>query len=708
MAALPNWVDSLDALAATPFPSTETIERHRKTIDSLNTRSASFTDKIANDDDELAKIDENLAGIEAVGAVATPEAVSQARQRRDESWSRIRSVYVDGDAPRSAEQAPKPDDYESAVTVADDLSDRRATEAERVANHMVLTQRRAVVAKSRAEAARELADNKDDRARADTNWLALWRDVGITPLSPEEMLAWMGQRGELLEIREKIHRAESEAIALRGEESAAKDLLSKGMAELEEATPDREAPLDDWLDNCSASVRRAQDLEKRQDALRDSIRKNEEDMSEAHRELKSAETDRSAWQNQWRAAVTRIQQNADVTPRETEVILDLAAELENLLGKYDDLARRIGAMERDVLHFTEEAKVIFNNCEIEFDQDDPIGSTRELHIQLRNALKNQEKNEHARRRLEEVKKAQWRVDSQIDEAEKQLAEFCRRAGCADIDELPAIEEKSARKRALVTELKKREEDLVEHGGGRTIEQIQEDVAAEDADSLPACIDAAKNEMAETGGENQRVSERLGELQNELRAMDGGDAAAEAQQRAEETRAVISAASRRYVRLKLSAEILRRSIESYREKNQAPLLRVASQFFEKLTVGRFASLTTTNSTDGGPKLVGLRPDGGEVAVPVMSDGARDQLYLALRLAALESYLVHNPPLPLIADDLLIHFDTQRAAAAFEILGELATKTQILFFTHHDHLARLAMETLGTDRAERHELVARTPS
>ena len=120
---------------------------------------------------------------------------------------------------------------------------------------------------------------------------------------------------------------------------------------------------------------------------------------------------------------------------------------------------------------------------------------------------------------------------------------------------------------------------------------------------------------------------------------------------------------------------------------------------------YAALKTIESARGRPQLVGLLSDGGEVAVPVMSDGARDQLYLALRLAALDSYLEHNPPLPLIADDLFIHFDTDRAAAAFDILGELAAKTQTLFFTHHDHLARLAVETLGPERVERHDLGVR---
>jgi uncharacterized protein YhaN len=55
------------------------------------------------------------------------------------------------------------------------------------------------------------------------------------------------------------------------------------------------------------------------------------------------------------------------------------------------------------------------------------------------------------------------------------------------------------------------------------------------------------------------------------------------------------------------------------------------------------------------------------------------------------------LPLVADDLFINFDDARAAAGFRVLGQLAGKTQILFFTHHAHLVELAREAVSADIA-----------
>jgi len=103
-----------------------------------------------------------------------------------------------------------------------------------------------------------------------------------------------------------------------------------------------------------------------------------------------------------------------------------------------------------------------------------------------------------------------------------------------------------------------------------------------------------------------------------------------------------------------------------------------------------------------QIVALRDDGKEVTVDGLSEGTRYQLYLALRIASLERYLERNPALPLVLDDVLIHFDDDRAAAALGVLNELAERVQILFFTHHARDLALAESSIATDRLFRHGL------
>jgi uncharacterized protein YhaN len=112
--------------------------------------------------------------------------------------------------------------------------------------------------------------------------------------------------------------------------------------------------------------------------------------------------------------------------------------------------------------------------------------------------------------------------------------------------------------------------------------------------------------------------------------------------------------------------------------------------------------------GEPVLVGLRSDGRTViGVSGMSDGTRDQLYLSLRLASLEYYLEQNEPIPFIVDDILVQFDDDRAAAALRVLADLSDRTQVIFFTHHEHLTQVARKQVAGERLSVHHL-ARSPA
>ncbi len=157
----------------------------------------------------------------------------------------------------------------------------------------------------------------------------------------------------------------------------------------------------------------------------------------------------------------------------------------------------------------------------------------------------------------------------------------------------------------------------------------------------------------------------------------------------------------FARLRVAAVVLRESIDRYRRKHQGPVLERASLLFADLTAGSFAGLRADLDDEGQPVLVGLRGDralrgtpGETVTVDGMSDGTCDQLYLALRLASLDHYLENHEPVPLVVDDILIKFDDERSLATLRVLAALSERTQVVLFTHHQHLLELAQRNLDS--------------
>ena len=221
------------------------------------------------------------------------------------------------------------------------------------------------------------------------------------------------------------------------------------------------------------------------------------------------------------------------------------------------------------------------------------------------------------------------------------------------------------------------------------------LAAVQAEAAGRAPDEVATRLDETAAGIERLERELGAAQETLfsanRALadiDGGAAAADAQQALRSLAARIAHEARGYARVRLAHALLERVVQRYREQHQGPLLARATAVFRHITLGSFADLAV-DYVDDRQVLLGVRADGRRVVTSGMSQGTRDQLYLALRIAAIEQHVASRGPLPVIVDDLLVQFDDARALATLEVLAELATRTQVLCFTHHQHLAALVM-------------------
>jgi uncharacterized protein YhaN len=137
-------------------------------------------------------------------------------------------------------------------------------------------------------------------------------------------------------------------------------------------------------------------------------------------------------------------------------------------------------------------------------------------------------------------------------------------------------------------------------------------------------------------------------------------------------------------------VLRKVIADYGERHRGPMLDRAGEIFSRVA---FTQLVT--EVLGEKQVLLARRHNDELrATAELSDGTRDQLYLALRLAGIEYQLEHlAEPLPVVFDDALVNFDNERSAAAIGVPAELAHRTQGPLFTHHEGVVETAQATLS---------------
>ena len=272
-----------------------------------------------------------------------------------------------------------------------------------------------------------------------------------------------------------------------------------------------------------------------------------------------------------------------------------------------------------------------------------------------------------------------------------LQRLCNLAGAAQVAQLPAIEDSAARKRLVRATLERQREQLA-LASPRPEAALRADLNDQDGMAIDAERERCQGEIARLEREQAKARQAEVAARQALEAIDASDRAARAREAMESAAARYRGAIRPWAQLKLAHALLAQALEQFRERAQAPMVALASTYFSLMTGGRYVRLVADEGSERAV-LRAVRDDAVALGVEALSEGTADQLYLALRLAALELRRGSHPQLPLILDDVLVTSDDTRAAQCLAALARFAAGGQVLLFTHHRHLLDLAHDTLG---------------
>jgi uncharacterized protein YhaN len=191
-----------------------------------------------------------------------------------------------------------------------------------------------------------------------------------------------------------------------------------------------------------------------------------------------------------------------------------------------------------------------------------------------------------------------------------------------------------------------------------------------------------------------TKEEIGKQKALLEETEGSVSAVTAAEDVEFSQARIHQLAKECAIARLSAAVLRRSIERYRSLHQDPLVRRANDLFSRFTETHYAELFVDTNEKGEPVILARRRDRALHDMTQMSDGTREQLFLSLRIAAIERYVGMSGAVPVIFDDVFLESDEARSGRIFEALAELAMSTQVIVLTHHHHhLVAVGRKAIG---------------
>ena len=179
---------------------------------------------------------------------------------------------------------------------------------------------------------------------------------------------------------------------------------------------------------------------------------------------------------------------------------------------------------------------------------------------------------------------------------------------------------------------------------------------------------------------EKIGLRYGELGEQLaRARDMRELD-EAKQHYQELRTRMADGKVDLANLLTTRFLLEKAVEEWESRSQPEVYRRAGELLSLMT-------------DGAWIRVALSPEGTIIATDAarnerdpkhLSLGTCQQLYLALRIALLMCADNVGESVPILADDILVNFDSQRRAGAARALAQLARTRQVIVFTCHEEV------------------------
>ncbi len=212
LAALPLWQGDMAGLGACKLPLPADADAVALLLDRSGQTVAEIRAQADGLASEIATLEEAASRLAAGETVPTPDAVATARLVRDRIWRLIRRMHEGGSGPSIEEHAglpagPLPDAFEALRDDADRLADRRADDAQRVAEYLGTRARLDLLRGRRIATDAALTEAEAAAAEAMAAWHAVWEPAGLAPKSAAAMAEWRHDRAQVL----RLAAAEAEA-----------------------------------------------------------------------------------------------------------------------------------------------------------------------------------------------------------------------------------------------------------------------------------------------------------------------------------------------------------------------------------------------------------------------------------------------------------------------------------------------------------------
>ncbi len=552
--------------------------------------------------------------------------------------------------------------------------------------------------------ASQLRDAKSKYDSAQSQWQQVWQACSVVPREPSKMRSVSGllrRRHELGQSITQSH-ADSESLSQRWRELETKiDVFhpSDSLTESESRSPKKVSV----ADASTPLTIRVADLE-------DEVQSNLNTLESFQSNAIKSEATRAANQNQFVILQTSLQSleservqaikshetffghyrnslNGYHLPEsikhdDTLDVLGRLEELSTLRKDGNQLKNQIAQLEKTIESFYQEIEqALRTEPSIVVSDKGPENVAQLLQVQekLNQVAMQREALQKLATRNEEKRKQLAANGKDRGDKMSALETLAKLLGLENVEQAQALSKKAEEYWVLMAAVSERERQLEAFAHGRSLDAFMGDLAATSEQGIQQNDERLQSELQEKQKSYDRLLIEKGNLEQQLRQMVDDERVTRMTMELESLQAKLDEMSREWMVLATSILLLDRSLEEFRKNQQGAIMELVRKNFSKLTMGRYIDVQADRYAEHTFHVV---DHDQETKKPEqLSQGTREQLYLALRFAFVQQYCGQHEPLPIVMDDCFVNFDDNRLAQTLEAVHHICKESQCIVLSCH---------------------------
>lgn len=401
--------------------------------------------------------------------------------------------------------------------------------------------------------------------------------------------------------------------------------------------------------------------------------------AEAESALKTA-------RHKWRGALRTIGLPEGLSPKQAQQFARGCGKTARLRKRREIRFEEFRRIERDLEAFTTRITQLMQEAGLKPQAADPQARLKQLILAVSDQKLVVERRQGVVRQARALRRELHKVRREIEDQKRRKKALLASAGTEEERQLRELADLHRR----TDDLTRQHDEITSQitfalAGQFTEESIADEITREGLGSLSERRADLAAQLSHAQGRQSQLYERRGEINHELKALAADRRLAEAKLELGCVGEKLRQAVGRWQVLAVTGRLLEAIRAIYETERQPETLGEASRYLTKLTEGHYTRIWTPLGEQV------LRIDdrhGDPLPLDVLSSGTREAVFLSLRLALVAAYARRGAMLPILLDDVLVNFDTERAKAAASVLAEFARGGfQMLLFTCHEHIVRI---------------------